>query len=29
MKKSKQNYVTKYFESNIKNLKTPGKELKA
>ena len=29
MKKSKQNYFTKYFESNIKKLKNTGKELKA
>ena len=29
MKKSKQNYSTKYFESNIKNLKNNGRELKA
>ena len=29
MKKSKQNYYTKYFESNIKNLKTHGRDLEA
>ena len=29
MKKSKQNYFTKHFETNIKNLKTHGRELKA
>ena len=29
MKKSKQNYSAKYFESNIKYLKTHVRELKA
>ena len=29
MKKSKQNYFTKYFESNIKNLKNTGKGIES
>ena len=29
MKKSKQNYFTKYFESNIKNLKNTWKGIKS
>ena len=29
MKKNKQNYFTKYFESNIKNLKNPGKGIES
>ena len=29
MKKSKQNYFTKYFESNIKTLKNTGKGIKS
>ena len=29
MKKSKQKYITKYFESNIKNLKTTQKGIKS